>query len=140
MNFNHCYYFSLYLLSNFYFIFLTSGFFFFCYLLLCVVTSLLQLLMNICITQQLLFTEFSSLDLLPQNDTPKSALSMTAGLFFYLLSDNKDMQRTISQIALISSWGHRNRRDLQKFISKALKHCMGHIIPGNKNHTFCDKR
>ena len=58
--------------------------------------------MNICITQQLLFTEFSSLDLLPQNDTPKSALSMTAGLFF-LLSDNKDMQRTISQIALISN-------------------------------------
>lgn len=82
MNFNHCYYFSLYLLSNFYFILLTSGFFF-CYLLLCVVTSLLQLLMNICITQQLLFTEFSSLDLLPQNDTPKSALSMTAGLFLF---------------------------------------------------------
>ena len=45
--------------------------------------------MNICVTQQLLFTEFSSLDLLPQNDTPKSALSMTAGLFFYLLSDKK---------------------------------------------------
>ena len=60
--------------------------------------------MNICVTQQLLFTEFSSLDLLPQNDTPKSALSMTAGLFFYLLSDKKkDMQRTISQIALISN-------------------------------------
>ena len=46
----------------------------------------------------------------------------------------------ISQIALVSNWGHRNRRDLQNFISKALKHCMGHIIPGNKNHTFCDKR
>lgn len=60
--------------------------------------------MNICIVTQLLFTEFSSLDLLPQNDTPKSALSMTAGLFFFfLLSDNKDVQRTISQIALISN-------------------------------------
>ena len=39
--------------------------------------------MNICVvTQQLLFTEFSSLDLLPQNDTPKSALFMT-GLFLF---------------------------------------------------------
>ena len=31
----------------------------------------------------------------------------------------------ISQIASVSNWGHRNRRDLQNFISKVLKHCMG---------------
>ena len=106
---------------------------------LCCNISLTVTYEYLCCNTTIFVYRVSPLDLLPKMIYLRMYY-LWLQVFFYLLSDNKDMQWTISQIALVSNWGHRNRRDLQKFISKALKHCMGYIIPRNKNCTFCDKR